>query len=99
MVGAAHSPSDIHCTSEWMISLDNFDNVIWHDLDNQRICVQAGMRLYKYQEVLEKRGWCMPNLGSIADQSLAGAISTCTHGSSLTYGVISTQVLRQTHIY
>lgn len=35
----------------------------------------------------------MDNLGSITDQSMAGAIATCTHGSGLEYGVISTQVL------
>jgi D-arabinono-1,4-lactone oxidase len=92
MVGAAHSPSDIYCSSEWMVSLDRLDKVISHDLDRRRITVQAGIRIQKYIDELEKRCWCMDNLGSITDQSLAGAISTCTHGSSLEYGVISTQV-------
>jgi D-arabinono-1,4-lactone oxidase len=92
VVGAAHSPSDIHCSSEWMISLDYLDHVLNHDLDQRRITIQAGMRLSNYIVELEKRGWCMDNLGSISEQSMAGAIATCTHGSSLDYGVISTQV-------
>jgi D-arabinono-1,4-lactone oxidase len=92
VVGAGHSPSDILCSSEWMMSLDHLNKVLSHDLDRFQITVQAGMRMYDYIAELEKRGWCMDNLGSISEQSLAGAISTCTHGSSLDYGVISTQV-------
>ena len=92
MVGAAHSPSDVQCTSDWMISLDYLNDVLAHDLDHRTITIQAGMRIYKYFGELEKRGWCMDNMGSISDQSVAGAISTCTHGSSLHYGVLSTQV-------
>jgi D-arabinono-1,4-lactone oxidase len=92
MVGAGHSPSDIHCTGDWMVNLDALDRVLSHDLDTRRITIQAGMRLEKYIEELEKRGWCMDNLGSISEQSVAGAIATGTHGSSLLYGVISNQV-------
>jgi FAD/FMN-containing dehydrogenase len=93
VVGALHSPSDIYCTSEWMISLEHLNSVLAHDLDNRTITIQAGMLLMNYCRELEKRGWCMDNLGSIAEQSVAGAISTCTHGSSLYYGVLSCQVL------
>jgi len=74
------------------MSLDFLDKVLSHDLDRRTITIQAGMRLYKYINELEKRGWSMDNLGSISDQSMAGAIATCTHGSSMEYGVISTQV-------
>jgi D-arabinono-1,4-lactone oxidase len=74
------------------MSLDRLDKVLSHDLDRRRITIQAGMRLSKYLEELDSRGWTMDNLGSISDQSLAGAIATCTHGSSLVHGVISTQV-------
>lgn len=76
-----------------MISLDHLSQVLSHDLDRRRITIQAGMRLEQYISELDKRGWCMDNLGSIAEQSLAGAIATCTHGSGLDYGVISTQVI------
>jgi len=75
-----------------MMSLDNLNKVLSHDLDRRRITVQAGMRLYQYLAELEKRGWSMDNLGSISDQSIAGAIATCTHGSSLHHGPISAQV-------
>ena len=74
------------------MSLDYLDKVLSHDLDRRIITIQAGMRLSKYIHELEKRGWSMDNLGSISDQSMAGAIATCTHGSSMEFGVISTQV-------
>ena len=35
----------------------------------------------------------MSNLGSISDQTLAGVITTATHGSGVNFGVISTHVL------
>ena len=34
----------------------------------------------------------MTNVGSISEQSLGGVITTATHGSGITYGVLSTQV-------
>lgn len=34
----------------------------------------------------------MTNVGSISEQSLAGVITTATHGSGIHYGVLSTQV-------
>jgi len=37
-------------------------------------------------------GLTMPNLGSINDQSIAGAIATATHGSSLRHGLMSQSV-------
>jgi len=35
----------------------------------------------------------MTNLGSISEQTLAGVITTATHGSGVSYGVISTNVM------
>lgn len=34
----------------------------------------------------------MTNVGSISEQTLAGVITTATHGSGIDYGVLSTQV-------
>jgi len=74
------------------MTLDFLNKVLSHDLDRLRITIQAGMRLWKFIEELEKREWCLDNLGSISDQSMAGVIATATHGSSLEYGLISNQV-------
>jgi L-gulonolactone oxidase len=38
----------------------------------------------------------MVNVGSISDQTLAGIVTTATHGSGITYGVMSTHVIAMT---
>jgi len=74
------------------MTVDYLNKVLSHDLDKRQITIQAGMRLWKFLEELEQRDWCLDNLGSISDQTMAGVISTGTHGSSIEYGVISNQV-------
>jgi len=56
--------------------------------------MESGIRLYKLSAELDKIGLAMPNLGSINEQSIAGAISTGTHGSTLRHGILSSSVLR-----
>lgn len=55
--------------------------------------MQAGIRLFQVGEELDKVGLAMPNLGSINHQSIAGAISTGTHGSTLRHGILSASIL------
>jgi L-gulonolactone oxidase len=43
---------------------------------------------------LEAEGFGLRNLGSISDQTLAGAISTGTHGTGIEYGILATDVTR-----
>jgi D-arabinono-1,4-lactone oxidase len=60
------------------------------------ITAEAGIRLYQVSEALEKHGLAIPNLGSIEEQSLAGVVSTGTHGSSLWHGLISERIVALT---
>lgn len=55
--------------------------------------MQSGIRLFQVGEELDKVGLAMPNLGSINHQSVAGAISTGTHGSTLKHGILSASIL------
>ena len=54
--------------------------------------VEAGIRVSKLNEEAYKYGLTIPNLGSIDAQSIAGAIATATHGSSLRHGLLSESV-------
>ena len=92
-VGSAHSPSDLTCTTSWLVNLDDFDQVTAVDTDKRLITVQAGIRLFRLSEELDKMGLAIPNLGSINEQSIAGAISTGTHGSSLHHGLMSDMIV------
>ena len=92
LVGCGHSPSDITCTSSWMVNLDHYQDVLHADLEKKRLTVQGGIRLRQLNEAAAWHGLTMPNLGSINDQSIAGAIATATHGSSLKHGLMSESV-------
>jgi D-arabinono-1,4-lactone oxidase len=92
VVGNAHSPSDLTCTSSWMMNLDNFNKILSVDRDNSTVTFEAGISLHDLGSELAKFGLSVPNLGSIDVQSVAGAISTGTHGSSLKHGLLSQSV-------
>ncbi|KAL9625395.1 MAG: hypothetical protein Q9160_000458 [Pyrenula sp. 1 TL-2023] len=91
-VGAAHSPSDLTCTSSWLINLDNFNRVLSINHTSRLVTCESGISLKQLGEELAGQGLSLPNLGSINNQSIAGAISTGTHGSSLRHGILSQTV-------
>lgn len=93
VVGANHSWSGAAQTDGHLISLDRMNQVRSIDLENARVTVDGGIRLKHLVRELSARGLAMPNLGSIAEQSIAGVISTGTHGTGLTSGNIATQVV------
>lgn len=109
-VGSGHSPSNLTIPQKpsrtWIVNLDKFSGVLEYSDDtlNEKgeqellITVQAGIRLHQLASALAERGWGMPNLGSIWEQSLAGAIATATHGSSLLHGLLSENIKRLTII-
>ncbi|KAH6628375.1 D-arabinono-1,4-lactone oxidase-domain-containing protein [Chaetomium tenue] len=88
-VGSGHSPSDITCTSSWLLNLDRFSRVLAVDGATGLCTVEAGIRLRDLSAALDGEGLALPNLGSIDEQSVAGAIATGTHGSSLRHGLVS----------
>ncbi|KAK4453375.1 sugar 1,4-lactone oxidase [Podospora aff. communis PSN243] len=91
-VGCGHSPSEMTCTSSWLLNLDNFNKVLSIDTESGLCVLQAGIRLYDLSAALDRAGLAMPSLGSINEQSIAGAISTGTHGSSLRHGLVSESI-------
>ncbi|WPG98781.1 putative d-arabinono-1,4-lactone oxidase [Acrodontium crateriforme] len=92
VVGCGHSPSDLTCTSSWMVNLDDFSRVVKVDKQKKTLLVQAGIRIRQLNKEANENGLTIPNLGSIDEQSIAGAISTATHGSSLKHGLLSDNV-------
>lgn len=88
-VGSAHSPSDLTCTSAWLVNLDDFNQILDVSSETGVVTVEAGIRLKDLGEELEKHGRTLSNLGSIDSQSMAGVIATATHGSSLQHGLLS----------
>lgn len=92
VTGAGHSPSHITCTSNWLVNLDKFNRILSADVETGLVVMQSGIRLYTLSERLAELGLAMPSLGSINDQSISGAITTGTHGSSLRHGLLSADI-------
>ena len=92
VVGAGHSWSAAACTQGHAINLDRMDRVLEVDRARCRVRVEAGMRLQDLNARLAREGLAMRNLGSISEQSVAGAISTGTHGTGAGFGCLSTLV-------
>ncbi|KPI38251.1 putative D-arabinono-1,4-lactone oxidase [Cyphellophora attinorum] len=77
VTGYGHSPSDITCTSSWLINLDKLNRILDVQLSGL-VRFEAGISL------------CDLNLIDV--QSVAGSIATGTHGSSLSHGLLSSSV-------
>ncbi|KAF8305564.1 L-gulonolactone/D-arabinono-1,4-lactone oxidase [Clavulina sp. PMI_390] len=92
-VGSGHSPSDLPCTSDFMVRMDRLDGLIELDREKLVVTIQAGMTLMALNDLLDAEGLAMPNLGSISDTTIAGVISTGTHGTGIDYGCLATHVI------
>ncbi|MFO0616202.1 MAG: D-arabinono-1,4-lactone oxidase [Polyangiaceae bacterium] len=91
-VGSAHSWSLGVVTEDTVVSLDGMREVVAIDPSARLATVQAGIKLKELIAALDRRGLALANLGSIAEQSLAGAISTGTHGSGIAFRCLADQV-------
>jgi L-gulonolactone oxidase len=64
--------------------------------DKKYVVAQSGITLHALHAELAIHGLAMINVGSISDQTLAGIVTTATHGSGIQYGVMSTHVMALT---
>ncbi|KAK5240592.1 D-arabinono-1,4-lactone oxidase, partial [Cryomyces antarcticus] len=75
-----------------MVNLDHCNRVLRVDEEKKTLVVEGGIRLRDLNLRANKMGLTMPNLGSIDEQSIVGAIATATHGSSTRHGLLSQSV-------
>ena len=92
VVGAGHSFTPLVQTDSTILSLDKLSGLISADKDQLQATVWAGTRLKALGEILHSQGMAMENLGDIDVQSIAGALSTGTHGTGIELGTLSTQL-------
>lgn len=91
-VGSGHSFSPLVPTDGTIVSLLNMNGMISSDADKLQSEFWAGTRMSEMGEPLKKAGLALPNMSDIDYQTLAGAISTSTHGTGIKYGSYSTQI-------
>jgi L-gulono-1,4-lactone dehydrogenase len=90
--GAGHSFSDIACSDGLMLSLERLAAILDVDPSSGLVRVQAGIAIRELSRRLLPHGLALENLGDVDAQSIAGAISTATHGTGARLGNISAQV-------
>lgn len=93
VVGSGHSFPPLNYTDQLMVSLDLLEGIVNLNEAEKTVTVYAGTKLKKLGEALEELGYAQENLGDINAQSIAGAISTGTHGTGIRFGNLSTQVV------
>lgn len=95
-VGTGHSWSALAETRDTLVNTDRLNRIISVDDTTGQVVVQSGAKLKDLNVQLWERGLAFSNLGSIAEQSLAGAVSTATHGSGIHHRILASQIQRFT---
>src|SRR5262245_55543763 len=88
-VGAGHSWATLVLTRDILVNLDKL-TMVHTDIPGLKAQVQGGIRLKNLIPRLRQDKLALANLGSITEQSVAGVISTGTHGTGLTFGSLGT---------
>lgn len=92
-LGSGHSFTGIAAPQHVALDLSALDGL--HDADREAatVTVGAGTSLSRLNDLLAGAGLAATNLGDIDAQTIAGAISTGTHGTGAKFGGIATQVI------
>jgi L-gulonolactone oxidase len=91
-VGSGHSFTSIAATDDVMLRLDRITGIRSVDIATGEVTLGAGTRLADIPALLAPHGLAMENLGDIDRQTLAGAVSTGTHGTGLAFTGLAGQV-------
>ncbi|MUT66487.1 D-arabinono-1,4-lactone oxidase [Paenibacillus sp. NEAU-GSW1] len=93
VVGSGHSFTAIAASNDMLVSLDELQGIVSVDPEGQTAAVWAGTKLKLLGELLFEQGLGQQNMGDIDVQSIAGAVSTGTHGTGRELGNLATQVV------
>jgi len=82
VVGSRHAWSPLIRTSGLLLDLRYLDVCrLYEDGDRLLVAVGGGCQIWKLLAYLNERDLTLPSVGLITEQTVAGAISTATHGS------------------
>jgi len=99
-IGSGHAFSDVARTDGAILvnpvllnDIDAVDasllNPAFVPLAPRLLTVQAGITVRALRTELDQRGLALPNMGGYDGQTLAGTLSTGTHGSGITFGPLA----------
>jgi FAD-linked oxidoreductase len=96
VAGSGHSFADNVCTGGLLLRLDRLASVLDVDGASGLVRVQGGITIRDLSRRVAEHGLALENLGDIDVQTIAGAISTATHGTGARLRNISAQVCELT---
>jgi L-gulono-1,4-lactone dehydrogenase len=89
-VGSGHSFTAIAAADDRRMHLHRLAALV--GIDGDLVTVQAGMPLHALNALLARYGLALPNLGDIDTQTVAGAVSTGTHGTGARHSTLASCV-------
>jgi L-gulonolactone oxidase len=92
MTGSGHSFTGIACPDGLQLRPDALSGIVSVDREAMTVTALAGTPLHVLNAGLESLGLSLHNMGDIDRQTLAGAISTGTHGTGGLVASLSAQV-------
>src|SRR2546429_1062426 len=92
VLGTRHCFNNIADSTDNFLSLKSMDEVVALEPEAHTVTVDAGMTYGQLCPLLDSKGFALHNLASLPHISIAGAISTATHGSGEKNGNLATAV-------
>jgi L-gulonolactone oxidase len=92
MPGTGHSFTGIAAPEGIMLVPDGLSGLVAVDKEAMTATVQAGTPLHVLNAALTSHGLSLHNMGDIAEQTVAGATSTGTHGTGGVVASLSAQI-------
>jgi xylitol oxidase len=92
VLGTRHCFNRIADSVDYFVSLRDMNKVVKLDTEGKTVTVEGGMRYGDLCPYLESKGFALHNLASLPHISVAGSISTATHGSGVKNGNLASSV-------
>ncbi|WP_181893417.1 D-arabinono-1,4-lactone oxidase [Falsiruegeria mediterranea] len=92
IAGAGHSFTPLVADASRVVSLDGLSTVSLHPSSENLVWLNANRRLQELSPALGEHNLAFRNLGDINVQTLAGAVSTATHGTGADLPCLSAEL-------
>ena len=92
MTGTGHSFTAIAAPEHTLLRPEGLTGILAVDREAMTVTARAGTPLKDLNLALERLGLSLHNMGDIAEQTLAGAVSTGTHGTGGTAAGLAAQL-------
>lgn len=91
-LGTRHCFNRIADSKHNLVSSSKLNRLISLDADKNTVTVEGGIKYGELAPLLQEKGFALHNLASLPHISVAGSITTATHGSGVTNGNLASAV-------